>query len=62
MADYGCSGSGVYWVRRRTHGLLAAASGCGLRDPRKLSREEAVKEVALRYREFVDAFENARAK
>lgn len=33
----------------------------GLRD-KKLSREEAVKEIALRYREFVDAFENARAK
>lgn len=33
----------------------------GLRD-KKLSREEAAKEIALRYREFVDAFENARAK
>jgi myo-inositol catabolism protein IolC len=33
----------------------------GLRD-KKLSREEAVKEIAVRYREFVDAFENARAK
>jgi myo-inositol catabolism protein IolC len=33
----------------------------GLRD-QKLSREEAVKEIAVRYREFVDAFEKARAK
>jgi myo-inositol catabolism protein IolC len=33
----------------------------GLRD-KKLSREEAVNEIAVRYREFVDAFENARAK